>query len=241
MTSVSALEEDLASWEAGELSRAELEARWPDTDLGGLLDLHRRLAAAADRPVGQPSWDELEERLDRLSEVGVSRQKPVARQRFRRVAALAAASLFMGGVAFGAQPGTLSEQLGGLWQEARSFLGADDLRPRPTTDPAGGPNVGGENPQGLGRAHADQDDVEAGKGSQISRGGGDEDGREIEGGDGGDQSTEPDDQGSETDEDATESDDPTTEGDEEQSDEGADPTPEGGDDPESDPELTPGP
>jgi hypothetical protein len=98
------LDEDLARWEAGELTLPELEDRYPDGDVRELVTLHDRLVdlTAEETPDPQPGWVAMRTRLpprripNRLARVGRRAHRPAV------VAAVAA--VLAGGFAFAAEP-----------------------------------------------------------------------------------------------------------------------------------------
>jgi hypothetical protein len=98
------LDEDLARWEAGELTLPELEDRYPDGDVRELVVLHDRLVdlTAEETPDPEWGWAAMRTRL-------VPRRTPnlwvrVGRRAHRPAMVAAVAAVLAGGFAFAAEP-----------------------------------------------------------------------------------------------------------------------------------------
>jgi hypothetical protein len=98
----SELEQALASWEAGGLSRDELARRFPGEDVAGLLTTFERMQAAATGPTPDPAaaWDAIRPRLP----VPLARRR-VRSRGIRLLAAALVALLAMGATAYAFVPG----------------------------------------------------------------------------------------------------------------------------------------
>lgn len=97
------LEEALALWEKGELSRDELARRFPDEDIAGLLDAFNRMSAAAVAPTPDAgaAWEPVRVRLPvRLADRRRGRGKAI-----RLLAAAMIAVLALGATAYAVVPG----------------------------------------------------------------------------------------------------------------------------------------
>lgn len=96
------LEEALALWEAGELSRDELARRFPDENIAGLLDAFDRMSAAAVAPIPDASgaWEAVHARLPvRLADRRRGQGKAI-----RLLAAAMIAVLVLGATAYAVVP-----------------------------------------------------------------------------------------------------------------------------------------
>ena len=98
------LDEDLARWEAGELSLRELEDRYPEGYVRELLSLHDRLVdlTVEETPDPEPGWVAMRPRL-RPRRVP-NRWIRVGRRAHRPAVFAAAAVMLAGGLAFAAEP-----------------------------------------------------------------------------------------------------------------------------------------
>ena len=98
------LDEDLARWEAGELSLPELENRHPEGYVRELLSLHDRLVdlTVEETPDPEPGWVAMRPRL-RPRRVP-NRWIRVGRRAHRPAVFAAAAVMLAGGLAFAAEP-----------------------------------------------------------------------------------------------------------------------------------------
>jgi hypothetical protein len=96
------LEEALARWETGELSREELVRRFPDEYVAGVLDTAERMRAAADMPTPDAivAWGSMRDHLPaRLDDRRRGRSKAI-----RLLAAAMIAVLLMGATAYALVP-----------------------------------------------------------------------------------------------------------------------------------------
>jgi hypothetical protein len=98
------LDEDLARWEAGELSLRELEDRYPEEYVRELLSLHHRLVdlTIEETPDPEPGWVAMRPRL-RPRRIP-NRWIRIGRRAHRPAMVAAAAVLLAGGLAFAAEP-----------------------------------------------------------------------------------------------------------------------------------------
>jgi hypothetical protein len=98
------LDEDLARWEAGELSLRELEDRYPEGYVRELLSLHDRLVdlTVEETPDPEPGWVAMRPRL-RPRRIP-NRWIRIGRRAHRPAMVAAAAVLLAGGLAFAAEP-----------------------------------------------------------------------------------------------------------------------------------------
>jgi hypothetical protein len=98
------LDEDLARWEAGELTLPELEDRYPEGHVRELLSLHDRLVdlTLEETPDPEPGWEAMRPRL-RPRRIP-TRWIRVGRRAHRPAVIAAAAVLLAGGLAFAAEP-----------------------------------------------------------------------------------------------------------------------------------------
>lgn len=92
-------DEDLARWEAGELSIDELATAYPDEDVRGIASVHAAFAGIAREPVpdASASWERLGARLPARARVGRARRRAI-------VIGLAAAMLMGSAIAYAAAP-----------------------------------------------------------------------------------------------------------------------------------------
>jgi hypothetical protein len=98
------LDEDLARWEAGELSLRDLEDRYPEGYVRELLSLHDRLVdlTVEETPDPEPGWVAMRPRL-RPRRIP-NRWIRIGRRAHRPAMVAAAAVLLAGGLAFAAEP-----------------------------------------------------------------------------------------------------------------------------------------
>jgi large repetitive protein len=96
-------DEDLSSWERGEISLTDLAARHPDQDVFGLAGLYMCLATAGREPTPDPEegWDAV--RVG-LLEPSVRRFHPGRRWRARSIMAAAALVILTTGIALAVEP-----------------------------------------------------------------------------------------------------------------------------------------
>lgn len=136
------LANDLARWEAGDASLAELERRHPHADLSALTGLHARLTHLSGAPSPDPAaaWMTVAARL--LDRGAV----PDRSRRLRRpvVAALIAAVLAVPAVSYAAAPDAVrtavqrvAELFPGVDDDGRHSDGPDDDAPPTTTSGPG--------------------------------------------------------------------------------------------------------
>jgi hypothetical protein len=96
------VEEALARWESGDLSRDELIRRFPDEDVAGLLDTVERMRAAADvaTPDATTAWEAVRDQL--LARLDDRRKRGATG--IRLLAAAMIAVLLMGATAYALVP-----------------------------------------------------------------------------------------------------------------------------------------
>ncbi|MBA3737231.1 MAG: hypothetical protein H0W97_01545 [Actinobacteria bacterium] len=119
------LQDALARWETGELSRDELARRFPDEDISGLLEAFDRMRAAAEpTPDAETAWETIRGQLpDRLADRRRGRGKAI-----RLLAAAMIAVLLMGATAYAFVPGVRRA----MNDAAGVITGDADRSPNPT-------------------------------------------------------------------------------------------------------------
>jgi hypothetical protein len=183
------LEEALARWESGELSRDELVRRFPDADVKGLLDTFERMQLAATGPTPDPSeaWDAVRGALPvRLAQ---RRRRP---RTVRLLAAATLALLMMGATAYALVPGVRR-----ALNDASGVITSDDGSPDRLT-----PDTGAPSHEEVGDETSSDDDpgTSADEGAEDNSGpGSDEDAEDSSGPGSDDEAAE--DSGSDSDED----------------------------------------
>jgi hypothetical protein len=125
----SALTRDLASWEQGMLSAAELELRHPDR-AAGLVALYERLSHLGDGPVpdAEAGWDRLRELLPEhpgVVRVPARRNRFLNRRLVSRPLALAASLVLLGVTAYAVAPEAANRQLASFWESVTDLFGDD--------------------------------------------------------------------------------------------------------------------
>jgi hypothetical protein len=132
------LEDALASWESGELSRDELARRFPEEDIAGLLDAFDRMstAAVAPAPDARAAWEVVRVKLPaRLAERRRGRGRAI-----RLLAAAMIAVLVLGASAYAVVPSVRK-----ALDDAAGVITGPDHAPRPTR-PADGTGSGADQP-----------------------------------------------------------------------------------------------
>jgi hypothetical protein len=174
------LEEDLALWEAGLLSLEEVEARHPEDDVRGLVELWARLQAEGRRPAPdpEPGWAALEPLLEPRGAV----MSPWRRGTVRRTLVLvAAAVLGLGAVAYAAGPEGLRREVNGAVVRIVDVLRPGGGRGPSPSAPSGedrsGPGGRGEDDRG-GRGEDEGEDEGEGPSDRSGPGGGEAEDRE---------------------------------------------------------------
>jgi hypothetical protein len=125
----SSLERDLARWERGELSVADLGLRHAGR-AAGMVALYQRLTdiGGVAVPDPEPGWERLRQRLpDRPVVVPVRTVGPafVLRRMVARPLALAAALVLLGGaVGYAAAPEAVNHRLTSIWESVEDLFGA---------------------------------------------------------------------------------------------------------------------
>lgn len=165
---VTRLEDDLARWEADLLSLEELEARHPEEDVRGLVELWARLQAEGQRPAPDPAagWAVLEPLLEPRQRVVV----PLWRKRVvrRAVVLVAAAVLGVGAVAYAAGPEGLRRGVNGAVVRIVQFLEPGDGGPSPSGPGQDRSGPGGEDDRG-GRGEDEGSSDRSGPGHEDER------------------------------------------------------------------------
>lgn len=159
----SSLERDLARWERGELSVADLGLRHPGR-AAGMVALYQRLTdiGGAAVPDPEPGWERLRERLpQRPDVVQVRTLGPafVLRRLVARPLALAAALVLFGGaIGYAAAPQAVNHRLSSFWE------GVEDLfRDEPRQGgPDRTPGSAGDDEPGLAPSVPDDEDGDDG-------------------------------------------------------------------------------
>jgi hypothetical protein len=131
----STLTRDLASWEQGALSAAELELRHPDRAVG-LVALYERLSDLGDGPVpdAEAEWDRLRDRLEHPVAVAVRASvNPFHLRRLvaRPLALAASFVLFGAAIGYAVAPEAVNRQLASFWDGVRSFFGNEPSEDEP--------------------------------------------------------------------------------------------------------------
>jgi uncharacterized membrane protein YgcG len=135
------LEDTLARWEAGDVSRDELARRFPDEDIAGLLWMFEGMQELATGPTpdATQAWNSIREELPvRLAHLRRRRPKPI-----RLLAAALVALLVIGASAYAFVPGArraLNDALGLVTGSEHTAPAPTDLTPHPSPaheDPAG--------------------------------------------------------------------------------------------------------
>jgi hypothetical protein len=170
------LEEALARWESGELSRDELVRRFPDADVKGLLDTFERMQVAATGPTPDPSeaWDAVRGALPvRLAQ---RRRRP---RTVRLLAAATLALLLMGATAYALVPGVRR-----ALNDASGVITSDDGSPDRLT-----PDTGAPSHEEVGAETSSDDDpgTSADEGAEDNSGPGSDEGAEDNSGPGSDE------------------------------------------------------
>jgi len=174
----SSLERDLARWERGELSLADLGLRHPGR-AGGTVALYQRLTdiGAAPVPDLEPGWERLRQRLpERPDVVRVRTVGPafVLRRLVARPLALAAALVLLGGaIGYAAAPQAVNHRLSSFWESVEDLFrdeprqGGPDRTPGSPGDdePGLAPSVP-DDERGDGEDGEDQGDEDEGDDSE---------------------------------------------------------------------------
>jgi len=176
----SSLERDLARWERGELSMADLGLRHQGR-AGGMVALYQRLTdiGAAPVPDLELGWERLRQRLpERPDVVHVRTVGPafVLRRLVARPLVLAAALVLLGGaVGYAAAPQTVNHRLTSIWQSVE-----DLFRDEPgQVGPDRTPGSSGDDQPGLAPSVPDDEDGDGDDGEDgDDREDGDDDDRE---------------------------------------------------------------
>lgn len=212
----SSLERDLARWERGELSPADLALRHP-ARAAGIVALYQRLTDIGAAPVPDPAlgWERLRERLpQRADVVHVRTVGPafVLRRLVARPLALAAALVLLGGaIGYAAAPQAVNHRLSSFWESVEDLFRDEPRQGGPDRTP-------GDDEPGLAPSVPDDEEGDDGDGdeSEDREDGDDGDDREDEddddregpsedsgessgSGDGDDETAEPSDGGSSSD------------------------------------------
>jgi Bacterial Ig domain len=125
------LEEDLARWERGEISRGELAARHPEENTGEIVSLHARLTALAahETPDATPGWKAVRSRLQDRPPRALRRQ---GRRIHRPIVVAAAIVVLAAGAAFATEP--VRRGAGRILDGLAQFLGdSGPTRMKPLT------------------------------------------------------------------------------------------------------------
>ena len=161
----SSLERDLARWERGELSVADLGLRHPGR-AGGMVALYQRLTdiGGAAVPDPEPGWVRLRQRLsERPDVVRVRTVGPafVLRRLVARPLALAAALVLLGGaIGYAAAPQAVNHRLSSFWEGVEDLFRDEPRQGGPDRTP-GSP---GDDEPGLAPSVPDDEDGDDGDG-----------------------------------------------------------------------------
>jgi len=201
----SSLERDLARWERGELSVADLGLRHPGR-AGGMVALYQRLTdiGGAAVPDPEPGWERLRGQLpQRPDVVQVRTLGPafVLRRLVARPLALAAALVLLGGaIGYAAAPQAVNHRLTTIWENVEDLFRDEPRQGGPDRTPGSpGDDEPGLAPSVPDGEEGDGDDGEAGEddgedGDDDDREGSSEDsgeGSDDGDGDGDDEAAEP--------------------------------------------------
>jgi hypothetical protein len=137
----SALTRDLARWERGGLSAAELELQHPGRT-AGLVAMYERLSDLSAYPVpnAEAEWDRLQERLPDhpVAAAGSARAPFDLRRLVFRPMALAATLVLLGGaIAYAVAPEAVNRRLASVWESLEDLVGGDTSEDLPTRFPGG--------------------------------------------------------------------------------------------------------
>jgi len=180
----SALDRDLARWERGELSLADLGLRHPGR-AGGMIALYQRLTdiGVAAVPDPEPGWVRLRQRLpQRPDVVQVRTVGPafVLRRLVARPLALAAALVLLGGaIGYAAAPKAVNHRLSSFWESVENMFQDEPRQGGPDRTP-GSPR---DDEHGLAPSVPDDEEGDDGDGEEGEDRGDGDDGDDREDGD----------------------------------------------------------
>lgn len=163
----SSLERDLARWERGELSIADLGLRHPGR-AAGMVAVYQRLTdiGAAAVPDPGPGWERLRERLPQRPVLAAVRTVGPAfalRRLVARPLALAAALVLLGGaIGYAAAPQAVNHRLSSFWESVEDLFRDEPRQGGPDRTP-GSP---GDDEPGLVPSVPDGDDDGDGDGDE---------------------------------------------------------------------------